>query len=42
MEVYAALYRLVEWARDPNSLVANKILADYWNGKTAVEVAADA
>jgi hypothetical protein len=42
MEVYAALYRLVEWARDPNNAVSNKILADYWNGKIAVELAADA
>ena len=33
MEVYAALYRLVEWARYPNNSLADKILADYWNGK---------
>jgi hypothetical protein len=42
MEAYAALYRLVEWARDPNNPVANNILADYWNGKIATELAADA
>jgi hypothetical protein len=42
MEVYAALYRLIEWARDPvpNNPVPNKMLANYC--KIAVELAADA
>lgn len=31
MEVYAALYRLVEWARYPNNPAANQILSNYWN-----------
>lgn len=33
MEVYAALYRLVDWARSPNSSLSDKILSDYWNGR---------
>lgn len=30
MEVYAALYRLVEWARNPENL-PNQILGNYWD-----------
>jgi hypothetical protein len=40
MEVYAALYRLVEWTRDPDNF-SNKILTDYWNGKIAAGQAAE-
>ena len=32
MEVYAALYRLVEWARDPANSASQEILANYWKG----------
>jgi hypothetical protein len=31
MEVYAALYRLVEWARYPGNAHAFKLLKDYWD-----------
>jgi hypothetical protein len=32
MEVYVALYRLVEWARYPGN-PSNQVLGDYWAGK---------
>ena len=32
MEVYAALYRLVDWSRNPSN-PSNQVLRDYWSGK---------
>jgi hypothetical protein len=32
MEVYAALYRLVDWSRSPGNRRSNEILRNYWNG----------
>lgn len=34
MEVYAALYRLVEWARYPDNPLSNQVLGDYWGMPT--------
>ena len=34
MEVYAALYRLVEWARYPGNSLSNEILGNYWGMHT--------
>jgi hypothetical protein len=34
MEVYAALYRLVEWARHPKNPYSNQVLGNYWEGKS--------
>lgn len=37
MEVYAGLYRLVEWSRYPENSESNEVLGRYWNTKPIVE-----